>query len=258
MNGTEERNVGIPESITINDVTYTVKETPELQKFIQEVAKVEKSKLYTQFENLKAQIANLGKVQVIGGGESLDVDNLVEKLKGTFVTKEDFKETLPGIVKEVVQPVLTATEQNRQDELNAYREKLISENIATCIPELVKGETKEELDKSLQESIRIRASYPTPSTAAIPAGQQVKDPLIAKQMREMGGEQPSITPTPQGGAPAPQPAASPTPTPPAAPRRPSPEASGPANVKQMPMSEFAKQRDNLKAQLEAMYGEGSL
>ena len=257
MNETEERNVGIPESITINGVTYTVKDTPELQKFIQEVAKVEKSKLYTQFENLKAQIANLGKVQVIGG-ESFDVDTVVEKLKGTFVTKEDFKEMLPGIVKEVVQPVLTATEQNRQDELNAYREKLISENIATCIPELVKGETKEELDQSLQESIRLRASYPTPSIAAIPAGQQVKDLLIAKQMREMGGEQPSITPTPQGGAPAPQSATSPTPTPPAAPRRPSPEVSGPANVKQMPMSEFAKQRDNIKAQLEAMYGGGSL
>lgn len=256
MNETEERNVGIPESITINGVTYTVKDTPELQKFIQEVAKVEKSKLYTQFENLKAQIANLGKVQVIGG-ESLDVDTIVERLKGTFVTKEDFKEILPGIVKEVVQPVLTATEQNRQDELNAYREKLISENIATCIPELVKGETKEELDRSLQESIRLRASYPTPSTAHIDPTKPVKDPLVEAQMREYG-EQPQFTPTPQGGAPAPKPAANPTSIPPAAPRRPSPEASGPANVKQMPMSEFAKQRDSIKAQLEAMYGEGSL
>lgn len=255
MNETEERNVGIPESITINGVTYTVKETPELQKFIQEVAKVEKSKLYTQFENLKTQIANLGKVQVIGG-KDFDTDSLVEKLKGTFVTKEDFKEILPGIVKEVVQPVLTATEQNRQDELNAYREKLISENIATCIPELVKGETKEELDKSLQESIRIRASYPTPSTASIPSGQHVTDPLIQRQAQEMGNYKPQSIPTPQASAPIAQPVQ--MPTPPAAPRRPSPEVSGPANVKQMPMSEFAKQRDNLKAQLEAMYGEGSL
>ena len=64
MNENEERKVGIPESITINGVTYAVKDTPELQQFIQEVAKVEKSKLYTQFENLKAQIANLGRVKV--------------------------------------------------------------------------------------------------------------------------------------------------------------------------------------------------
>lgn len=254
MEPNEEKKVGIPESITINGVTYTVKDTPELQQFIQEVAKVEKSKLYTQFENLKAQIANLGRVKV--EGNSMDVDTIVEKLRGTFVTKEDFQEMLPGIVKEVVQPVLTATEQNRKNELEQYREKLISENIATCIPDLVKGETKEELDASLKESIRIRASYPTPSTAHIDPTKPVVDPLIQRQAAEMGIVQPQPTPTPQAQAPiAP---ANPAPVPPAAPRRPSPEASGPQNVKRMPMSEFEKQRDALKQQLEAMYGGGSL
>ena len=252
MEQNEEKKVGIPESITINGVTYTVKDTPELQQFIQEVAKVEKSKLYTQFENLKAQIANLGKVRVTGG--NLDVDTIVEKLKGTFVTKEDFQEMLPGVLKEVVQPVLTATEQNRKNELEQYREKLISENIATCIPELVKGETKEELDASLKESIRIRAAYPTPSTAAIDPTKHVTDPLIQKQLAEMGG-QPSQTPTPQVAPAAPTVSA---PVPPAAPRRPSPEVSGPQNVKQMPMSEFEKQRETLRQELEAMYGGGSL
>lgn len=160
MDFKEEKKVGIPESITINGVTYAVKDTPELQQFIQEVAKVEKSKLYTQFENLKAQIANLGKVKVSGSGD-FNTDAIVEKLRGTFVTKEDLQEVLPGVLKEVVQPVLAATEQNRQDELKQYREKLISENIATCIPDLVKGESKEELDASLKESIRLRTSYPT-------------------------------------------------------------------------------------------------
>lgn len=251
MEQNEEKKVGIPESITINGVTYAIKDTPELQQFIQEVAKVEKSKLYTQFENLKAQIANLGKVRVTGN--SLDVDTIVEKLKGTFVTKEDFQEMLPGVLKEVVQPVLTATEQNRKNELEQYREKLISENIATCIPELVKGETKEELDASLQESIRLRASYPTPSTAHIDPTKHVTDPLIQKQAQEMGGQ--PLTPTPQA---APAPTAAPTSAPPAAPRRPSPEVSGPQNVKQMPMNEFEKQRELLKQQLEAMYGGGSL
>ena len=251
MEQNEEKKVGIPESITINGVTYAIKDTPELQQFIQEVAKVEKSKLYTQFENLKAQIANLGKVRVTGN--SLDVDTIVEKLKGTFVTKEDFQEMLPGVLKEVVQPVLTATEQNRKNELEQYREKLIGENIATCIPELVKGETKEELDASLQESIRLRAAYPTPSTAAIDPNKHVTDPLIQKQAQEMGGR--PLTPTPQA---APAPTAAPTPLPPAAPRRPSPEVSGPQNVKQMPMNEFEKQRKALKQQLEAMYGGGSL
>lgn len=254
MEQLEEEKVGIPESITINGVTYTVKDTPELQQFIQKVAKVEKSKLYTQFENLKSQIANLGKVKVT---DSFDVDSIVEKMKGTFVTKEDFQEMLPGILKEVVQPVLTATEQNRQDELKQYREKLISENIATCIPELVKGETKEELDASLQESIRIRASYPTPSTAHIDPTKHVTDPLIQTQAAKMGVQPITQAPTPRVD-PAVAPSASPSPVPPAAPRRTSPEVSGPQNVKQMPMSEFEKQRDSLKQQLEAMYGGGSL
>lgn len=245
MEQNEEKKVGIPESITINGVTYLVKDTPELQQFIQEVAKVEKSKLYTQFENLKSQIANLGKVRVMGGS---DVDTIVERLKGTFVTKEDLQTVLPGVLKEVVQPVLTATEQNRQDDLRQYREKLIRENADTCIPDLVKGETKEELDAALKESIRLRASYPTPSTVHIDPTAHVTDPLIVKQAQEMAARA-EQTPTPQ---PAPAQAASSMP--PVAPRRVSPEVNGPQNVKQMPMSEFEKQRDSLMQQLEAVYG----
>lgn len=240
----EERKVGIPESIVLGGVTYLVKEHPALQQFIQEVAKVEKSKLYTQFENLKAQISNLQKVEVIGeNNKGFDVDAIVEKLRGTFVTKEDLKESLPNVLKEVVQPMLTATEQQQKNELAQYREKLIQDNIATCIPELVKGNTKEELDATLQESIRLRSSYPTPSTAAI-EHKPVVDPLIEKQQKELDA---AFTPTPA----APQ---APVATPPIAPRRPSPEVSSTPNVKQMPMSEFEKQRDVLHAQLEAMFG----
>lgn len=246
MDTTEEKKVGIPESITINGVTYLVKDTPELQQFIQEVAKVEKSKLYTQFENLKAQIANLNKVKVVGeGGSNFNVDELVEKLKGTFITKEDLKDTLAGTVKEVVQPVLAATEQNRQDELAAYRNKLIQENIATCIPELVTGNTKEELDASLQRSIELRTKYPSPSTANLRPDAKVHDPLVAKQQEELEAAR-RYTPTPAGGEQMP----------PAAPRRQSPDASNGtgSNVKQMSEKEFAQNREQLEAQLRAMYG----
>ena len=54
-----QNTVSIPESITINGVTYVVKDTPELLNFMQTVAKVEKNKLYSQFETLKEQIAKL-------------------------------------------------------------------------------------------------------------------------------------------------------------------------------------------------------
>lgn len=253
MENNEEKKVGIPESITINGATYYVKDTPELQQFIQEVAKVEKAKLYTQFENLKAQIANLGRVKVVGeemNTESL-VNSLVDKLKDTFITKEDLKESLPNVLKEVVNPLLQDSEKNKQEELAQYREKIISENIDTCIPDLVKGETKEELLSSLNESIRIRSSYPTPSTAG-QENRRVVDPLIVRQYGEQAPTQ-SPTPRAEGTSPAVN-----VPTPPPAPRRPSPDASGPANVRRMTMDEFAKQRENLREQLETMYGGSSL
>lgn len=244
-----QNTVSIPESITINGVTYVVKDTPELLNFMQTVAKVEKNKLYSQFETLKEQIAKLGNVQVVGGEDNkVDIDSIVEKLKGTFVTKQDLQETLKGTVEEVVRPVLQATQKQQEDEIAQYRQKLINDNIATCIPELVQGKTKEELDAALKHSIELRASYPTPSTAHL-GDKQVHDPLLQAQFKTLndGG-----TPTPpQSGQQTP---ANP-PMPPAAPRRPSPEAGeGGSNVKQMSMSEFANQRENLLRNLQATFG----
>lgn len=246
MPNEEEKKVGIPESLTIGGVTYVVKDTPELREFIQRVSQVEKAKLYSQYESLKTQINNLSRVRVTG--ES-DMDSIVEKLKNVFVTKEDFKEVLPGVIKEVVQPVLSATEENRKNELQQYREKLISENLATCIPDLVTGNTKEELDASLKESIRLRSSYPTPSTVGIDPLKPIQDPLIEKQQRELNTAYPQ-TPTPRADN------QNPMLTPPPAPRRPSPEAGTSVNVKHMSMEEFSKQRDSLRAQLESMYSGG--
>lgn len=243
----EETKVSIPESITLGGVTYYVKDTPELRQFIQDVAKVEKAKLYSQFENLKAQISNLGKVNIVGK-EQFDIDRVVEKMKGVFVTKEDLMSTLPNIIKEVVQPVLTATEENRKNELHEYREKLIKENIATCIPDLVRGETKEELDNSLKESIRLREAYPSPSSAGVD-NKPVTDPLVQKQLKELEATMGKEPPTPQPQKQTSQ-------VPPLAPRRQSPEATGvQSNVRQMSMAEFAQNRDALKAQLASLYGE---
>lgn len=246
----------IPESITINGVTYLVKETPELQQFIQSIAKVEKSKLYSQMEALKTQIQNLGNVEITPDKSTeFDVNSLVEKLKDTFVTSDSLKETLSNTIKEVVQPVLDATHRNEQNELKEYREKLINENAATCIPELVKGNTKDELDAALKESIRLRSAYPAPGTQT---PQYNGDPNLQKQI-EQQQFQAQPTPTP-ASTPAPQPQnPNPAPQAPAAPRFPAPDAYQQGNSpRQMSMAEFAKQRDALRANLEAMYGGSSL
>lgn len=244
----KQNTISIPESVTINGVTYLVSETPELQQFIQAVSKVEKSKLYSQFESLKEQIKNLGNVQVTEDQQQkLDIEALVKSLKDSFVTKEDLQESLKATVEEVVRPVLDATKKTQEDELNAYREKLITENAATCIPELVKGNTKEELDAALKESIRLRAAYPSPGNEQRPYS---GDPNIQKQAQQPGFQaEPAKSPTPNGQQQAP--------AAPPAPHRPAADASQqPTATKTMPMSEFAQKRDALKQQLEAMYGNG--
>ena len=248
MSEPKQNTVSIPESVTINGVTYLVSETPELQAFIQAVSKVEKSKLYSQFESLKAQIKELSGVHVTDDqNQPTDIKALVDALKDSFVTKDDLRESLKSTVEEVVRPVLDATKKTQEDELNAYREKLITENAATCIPELVKGNTKEELDAALKESIRLRAAYPSPGNEQKP---YTGDPNIQRQAQQPGFQaEPASSPTPSGQQQSP--------AAPPAPHRPAADASRePTPTKTMPMSEFAEKRDALRQQLEAMYGNG--
>ena len=228
----------IPESLTINGVTYKVSETPELQAFIQAVSKVEKSKLYSKYEELKTQLDNLKNASIEGVG-TINAETL-ESLKKIFLTKEDlqtFQASLPDAVKGVVSPLLADVETNRKNEIEAYRQKLITENSDKCIPELVKGETKEELDASLAESIRLRSAYP-----ANPAPQKpVHDPLVQEQARQAG-----VTPIP-----------TPTPTPamPAVPQRPVAQPGNQPSAKGMSMEEFARNRETLQNQLREIYGQ---
>lgn len=238
----QKQNITLPESITINGNTYFVKDTPELQGFIQAVSKVEKSKLYSKFEDIKKEVQNLSQVQVVE--PTMKDDDLVERLKKVFVTSEGLKDTLKSTVEEVVQPILTATKRNQLNEIEEYRNKLIKENEATCIPELVKGATKEELDKSLKESIRIRQAY-----SLVNPPKYEGDPNIKKMEKELSQKGEIQTPTPK-----------PTDTPlPNVPNRPSPDVDGaPQGVKKMSMSEFAKKRDALRSQLETLYGSGTL
>lgn len=226
----------LPENITLNGVTYSVRETPELQEFIQSVAKVEKSKLYSQFESLKSQFNQLSKVQVEQPNAPTDIAQMKQEITQSIVS--ELLPQLKNVVTEIVQPVLAATEATQRETLDKYREEIISQNLATCIPDLVKGSTKEELDASLMESIRIRAAYP--SANALPVTGRVTDPLVAKQLAESEQQLRGVQPVAQ------VPATQTVPRVPAVPSIPAPDASQqPSQVKSMSMEEFARQRESL-------------
>jgi hypothetical protein len=219
--------VGIPESITLNGQVFTVKDTPELLSFIQAVSKVEKNKLYSQFEKLKGQISELSSVQ-LPSSAPLDTE-AISKLKSEIV-----QELSPAIkeLRDMVAPVAAATSKSIQDELTAYREKIINNNLGACIPDLVKGNSKEELDQTLAESIRLRAQYPS-ANSTNPTG-KVEDPLIKKQL----AEQEEITRN--------------VPVIPAVPKIPASEVTTP-NTKGMSMEEFSNRREALLADLNSMF-----
>ena len=153
-----EKTIVIPESIEINGHSYVVKETPALMEFRQLVEKAEKNKLYSTFATLRQQINDLKATQVVQQSAPFDLAALVEALKGEFATRED----LQDIVSKAVQPVNNDLEQRRQQELAEYRGRLIKDNEGKCIPELVKGATREEIDASMKESIALLNKYHGP------------------------------------------------------------------------------------------------
>lgn len=230
----------IPESIVIGGVTYPVATTPELQELMKEVSKVEKDKLYSKFEELKKQVSELGSATITTETSGLDVNSLVSKLSETFVTKTDLSDVVSNSVKEVVQPMLNATAQTRKQQLEEFRNKLIKEHESTCIPDLVKGESEEEIRKNLEYSIQLRKQYPTP--VAIPPANKPTPP-----------QEQAPTPAPEA-TPAPQEEPKPQEQVPPVPNRPTPPADGPTSIKSMSIGEFAQQRERLLEDIKKQFG----
>lgn len=221
-----EKNVAIPEHLIINGSTYSVKDTPEIQEFIKSVAKVEKSKLYTQIEQLREQAIKLERVQI----------SPTPKVEAPSFDMDKFKEDISGIVGTLIDnklaPITSESNRAKEQALNNYREELVNKNIDRCIPDLVRGSSKEEIDQSLAESIRLRASYPSPNTVE---AQVVKDPLLQQTALDNKFQAETYIPSVPG-----IPAADPS--------------SNQTDVKKMSMEEFAKQREALMNGMESLYG----
>lgn len=245
------QNVNIPKSVTLGGVTYNIGETPELQQLVQAVSSVEKNKLYSKFDSLKSQIEELKNVQVVteSNQQPLDAKSIAEQIKAEL--KNELLPSLKAEVQEVVQPLLNSTKEAKERELKEYRESIINKNLATCIPELVKGNTREELDKSLQESIAIRSKYPSANVPQTPQG-KVTDPTLQKQagQAEFRAESPTNPVISEKGT---RPSAPIVP-----PMQQQPEANTqPSRTKTMNMNDFAKNREALLNELRATFGGGA-
>lgn len=237
MDHTEETTVTIPESITIGGISYVVRDTPELLKFMQAVAKVEKNKMYTQFELLRKQINQLSKTPV--STTPLDATSLIAELKESFVTKEDLANT----VKEALQPVISYNQQTQQETLETFREKLLKENDGKCIPELITGNSKEELLQSLEKSKELYSKYGGGPVGHPQDASPVVDPTLARQAANLAPE--DIAPRYIPPVPAP------------APRVSAPEFTGQSgleNIKSLSPEEFAAKRAELENTLKQLYG----
>jgi hypothetical protein len=223
----------IPDSVTLNGQVFAVKDTPELKDLLEAVRKKvssdERRKVYSQIDDLKKNLDQLQKVSVAPGEESLD--NL----------KESILKEVKDILADNLSPVLDFVKEGRQDSVTSYRNKLLEENQGNCMPELVVGNTKEELDANLAKSIELFNNYVAKNGkpgAAAPA------PTVPAAG--------ATTPNPVRAASAPAPVANAAPAPlPTVPATP-PAQPEELNLKSMSQEEFAKRRQELQAKIKAL------
>lgn len=241
----------LPETLTLGGVVYTLKDNADLLALVQTVAKIEKSKLYSQIETLKTGLAALQNVQ------PTPEQNSAPATAGLDLEK--FKTELLGTIGEMIKPLQQQAQATQQLTLDEYKAKLLRENSDRCIPELVKGDSKEALDASLTESISIRAKYlsanvvPPVPVVAVPANQpqSTATPTAQQVPATQPVAQQPVAPTPANGpsvvhsTPAPQPQL------PQVQNLPTPTDKG-LNIGAMSQEEFARRRAELENSLKAL------
>lgn len=135
----------IPETLTLNGTEFKVLETPELKAFIEDLRKKisvnEKSKLYSQIEDLKNGIETLKKVEV--------------KSEPTAQQNGNLKEEILGELKKYLEPIVRKTDFAQATSVATYRNQLLEQNQGKCFPELVVGDSKEKLDEALAASTKL-------------------------------------------------------------------------------------------------------
>jgi hypothetical protein len=238
-----EGKATLPKTLTMGGITYAVEDNPELKQFVNEiqktVAQTEKAKLYSQIKALQEEIEILTKTPILTSNEKKETPVIdVEKLKNEIM--EGMAEKFTVLMNNALSPIIEKTKLDQAAEIENYRNKLITENQGKCIPELVVGKTKEELDASLKNSMSIFAKYGKIETPLGPNGALP----VTQTTTTSAGNVPTTATNTQATTPVQEAAPSAPPfTPPAV------TTVADENIKGMSIEEFARRREELQAKL---------
>lgn len=255
----------IPSELTIGDQTFKVSETPELQKLITEAQTVIKNQQYSKIESLttkngllEAELSTLKKPSANPSNPTPSASStpqqvqpptnpLTERISGSQITKEQLDAALPlvgqlfndtlGKLLPAIDALNAKVAQLQQKDIQGYRESKIAALGNAVIPELVTGNTIEEIDASIEHSKQVAQRYLTPtanpslgspeivaSTAPVQRAPNPAETVFA-------GESPKVIEIPQ------------------TPRYVNPDEAPPIDVKALSSEQYAKERERLMGNL---------
>jgi len=167
--------------------------------------------------------------------EKIKAEARAQNQQSGNLTKEDvadminnaFRDGVPGLFKQYMEPVVQRLEKAEQEKINEYRSNRLKELGDTVIPEMVMGRTKEEIEASILAAQQIRSRYKTtektvPQTT--PPGQQITFPPVETPVKQVN---PLDNP----------------------PRMTTPQEQPKENIRGMSDKEFAEKRENILANL---------
>lgn len=144
----QTQRIELPRTITLGGIEYSINDTPELNNLLnlvrRDTSTVEKAKLYNHIEQMKQKMEVLQNAQIIDPSTGNAIDE--GKINTLIETK---MEGLINQFKGIVQPLVDANNKTEAQTIEQYREKLIRENAGKVVPEMVVGNSVEELDKAL-------------------------------------------------------------------------------------------------------------
>lgn len=226
----------VPEKVTIGGIEYSTSETPELKSLIStvsaKVATEEKAKLYSTIEELKMGVKALESVT-----PKINVDTNALKNEIAQIVKDQLGTALG--------PLTEQGNMLRETSVNDYRNKLLMENQGKCIPELVVGKTKEELDAALVASLELGKKYTPQGTTTTTTAINTPQPVVT-------ATSPVITTADNTAAPIVAPHVPTPPTPPIVPGTPVSQPAPAIDFANMTPEEFARNRGELEKKLRSL------